>query len=298
MEPEAAFDVTCDDVAAVMASLVGEPSTPVEPVMSIISTMGWLPGPGQYMFQRAGGIACSAGEAPSYWEVTIVPGAGAVTNGAAQRNGFWGETAGCSDRGCNFEIIEGDVLLTANIVDEGLGVAGDPDVPGDALRDLAGTADASLHDFELVDSDIVGAACERFLTPAEVSEVTGVEGVEIVDSFGGWGIPAEVYHVTNGARICLYSIGGEEYAGNQLMITTLPGGAWAFEKVGGTPVEIELADGATLSSGEHGERVLDLRVGNDWIRLTTLDDGSGAPDPEPLAATVARNLTRGHTAPQ
>ncbi len=298
MEPEAAFDVTCDDVAATMASLMGEPSTPVEPVMSIISAMGWLPGPGQYMFQRAGGIACSAGDAPSYWEVTIVPGAGAVTNGAAQRDGFWGETADCREHGCSFEIIEGDVLLSANIVDADLGAAGDAGRPGEVLRSLASAADASLHDFELVDSDIVGAACERFITPAEVSALTGAEGVEIVESFGGWGVPAEIYHVTNGSRICLYSIGGEEYSGNQLMITTLPGGAWAFEKVGGTPVEVELADGATLSSGEHGERVLDMRVGSDWIRLTTLDDGSGAPDPAPLAATVARNLTRGHTAPQ
>ena len=97
VEPDAAFDVTCDDVAVEMAALVGEPSTPVEPVMSAISTPGWLPGPGQYMFQRAGGIACSAGDDGRHWEVTIVPDAPTVIAGAEERQG-WSNRASAAGR--------------------------------------------------------------------------------------------------------------------------------------------------------------------------------------------------------
>lgn len=297
VEPEAAFDLTCDDVAATMAGLVGEPSTPVEPVMSIVSNMGWLPGPGQYMFQRAGGIACSAGDQPSYWEVTIVPGAGAVTNGAARRDGFWGETAGCSEYGCHFEIIEGDVLLSVEIADAALGASGDPGPSSDALRSLAAAAAASLREFDVADSAIVSAACERFLTMQELDEMTGVTGGRIESEFGGWGIPAEVYHVVNGSKICVYTDGGGEYSGvHYFTITTLPGGAWAFERTPGESVDVEGADAAKTSTGVDGAIALDLRVGLDWIRLTSHEFEAAAL--VPFAEKIARNVAVGHTAPQ
>lgn len=295
-EPEVAFDVTCQDVASTMATLVGEPSTPVEPVMSVISTMSWLPGPGQYMFQRSGGLACSAGESPSYWEVTMTPDAQAVMDGAATRNGFWGERAECTESGCDFEIIEGDVLLSAKIIDADLGASPDPGPPGEALRRLAASAASTLHDVESVDSAIVGADCERFLTVQELAEIAGGE-TRIVSELGGWGIPAEVYHVVNGSKICIYTDGGDEYSGKHYFtITTLPGGAWAFERTPGEVIDVEGSDGARLSTDASGAIALDLRVGLDWIRLT-----SHEVEPAMLttvAEKIARNLTLGHTAPQ
>ncbi|MBO0980406.1 hypothetical protein [Microbacterium sp. SD291] len=294
--PEAAFDVTCEDLATTMATLVGEPSTPVEPVMSTVSTMSWLPGPGQYMFQRSGGLACSAGEEPSYWEVTMIPDAQGVIDGAAERNGFWGEQADCNESGCSFEIVEGDVLLSARIVDAGLGASLDPGPPGDALRGLAAAAASTLHDVVSVDSAIVGAECERFLTAQELADSVGGE-TRIVSEFGGWGIPAEVYHVVNGSKICLYTDGGDEYSGvHHLTITTLPGGAWAFERTPGEAIDVEGADEARLSTDASGATALDLRVGPDWIRLTTRV--TEAATMTGVAEKIVRNLTKGHTAPQ
>ncbi|WP_091226842.1 hypothetical protein [Microbacterium sp. 3J1] len=297
VEPEPAFDVTCDDVAATMAELVGEPSTPVAPVLSLVSAMGWLPGPAQHMFQRAGGIACSAGDAERGWEVSMVPGADAVIAGATERQGYWGEQARCEEDWCTFEFPDGEVLLSASVHEPGLGEA-DAARGEEAMRRLVASAAASIHDVEYIDSEIVGAACERFITEQEVSELVGEEAALFTD-FGGWGIPAEVYEVVNGSRICYFKSPGSEYEGSSyLMLTTLPAGAWAFEKVDGDPVEWEGADAAVRSSGEHGENILDLRVGVDWIRLMTYDNGSGAADPASFADVVVRNLTVGHTAPQ
>lgn len=298
VEPAAAFDVTCDDVAATMAELVGEPSTPVAPALSLVSAMGWLPGPGQYMFQRAGGIACSAGDTERSWEVTIVPDAQAVIAGATERQGFWGEQASCEGGRCGFELPDGDVLLSATVVDPDLG-ADDTAPIEEALRRIAASAAASLRDVDYVESDIVGAPCERFITPEQVNAEFGVTDAALFSDFGGWGIPAEVYEVVNGSRICYFKSAGSEYEGSSyLMLTTLPAGAWAFEKIDGEPVELEGADAATASTGANGEKIVDVRVGPDWIRLVTFDNGASAADPAPLAQQVVRSLTVGHTAPQ
>lgn len=298
VEPESAFDVSCDDVAATMAELLGEPSTPVEPVLSVVSAMSWLPGPAQHMFQRAGGIACSTGDMERNWEVTIVPDAQAVIAGATERQGFWGEAASCEGGRCGFELPDGDVLLSATVVDPDLGT-GDTARIEEALRQLAASAASSTREVEYVESEIVGAPCERYVTPEQVNAAFGASDAVLFSDFGGWGIPAEVYQVVNGSRICYFKSAGSEYEGpNYLMLTTLPAGAWAFEKLDGDPVEVEGAEAAKASTGERGENILDVRVGLDWIRFMTYDNGSGAADPAPLAETVVRNLTVGHTAPE
>lgn len=298
VEPETAFEVTCDDVAAAMAELVGDPSTPVAPSLSVVSTMGWIPGPAQHMFQRAGGIACSAGDAERSWEVTIIPDAQAVIVGATERQGFWGERAECSDGVCFFELPDADVLLSASVVDPAVG-SGDTARLEEAMRGLAASAAASIRDVDYVDSDIVGAPCERFITEQEVKNLFDAPDAMLYSDFGGWGIPAEVYHYVNGSRICLYRSSLGEYEGaSYLMVTALPAGAWAFEQLDGAPVEVEGADAAEASVGEHGERILDVRVGLDWVRLVTFDNGSGAADPGPAGAALVRNLTIGLTAPQ
>lgn len=298
VEPESAFDVTCDDVAAEMMALVGEPSTPVEPVLSVISTMSWLPGPAQHMFQRAGGIACSAGDDGRNWEVTIVPDAQAVIEGATERQGYWGERAECGEGRCLFEFPDGDVLLSAAIDDPAI----TPDDTGrveEALRRLASTAATTVHDVEYVDSEIVGLPCERFLTTQEVNELVGVSDAIVFSDFGGWGIPAEVYTVVNGSRICYYTSGDQYDGESYLLLTTLPAGAWAFEKVDGTAVAVEGADEAKASVDAQGGQILDVRVGVDWLRFKTYENESGPiTSPIPLAEKVARNLTVGHTAPE
>lgn len=296
--PEPAFDVTCDDVAAEMAALVGEPSTPVEPVLSIVSTMGWIPGPAQYMFQRAGGIACSAGDEARNWEVTIVPDAQAVIEGATERQGYDGEQSTCGAGMCSFEFPDGDVLLSAIVYDPAL-TAADSARADEAMRRLAAAAATTVHDVDQVDSDIVGAPCERFITEQQVSELVGEEAA-LFNDFGGWGIPAEVYQVVNGSRICYFTSAGGDLGSisSHLMITALPAGAWAFDTLTGTPTEVEGADAAKASTGVHGESILDVRVGMDWVRVMTYDDGSGASDPSPFAAAAVRSLTIGQPAPQ
>nr|WP_201471229.1 hypothetical protein [Microbacterium hydrocarbonoxydans] len=297
--PEAAFDVTCDDVAAEMSALFGEPSAPVQPVLSVVSTMGWIPGPAQHMFQQVGGIACSAdSEVDRRWEVTIVPDAQAVIEGATERQGYWGEQAGCSDGSCTFEFPDGDVLLSATVFEPGVTAAETGAVEA-AMRRLAADAAATVRQVGRIDSDLIGAPCERFITEQQVNEQFGVSDAVIYSDFGGWGIPAEIYHVANGSRICMYRTAASEYEGpTYLLLTSLPGGAWAFEQQAGISATVEGADAAKTSTGEHGENFLDVRVGADWFRIVTYDDGSGAPDPTPSAESVVRNLTVGQPAPQ
>ncbi|MFJ4222812.1 hypothetical protein [Microbacterium sp. NPDC089695] len=298
VEPEAAFDVTCDDVAAELSGLVGEPATPVDPALSLVSGPGWLPGPAQYMFQRAAGIACSTGDSSRNWEVSIVPGADSIVAGATERGGYWGEVGWCDAGTCIFEFPDGGVFLSASIRDTALG-AGDTDRVAEALRRLSTTAAASIREVTYVDSDIVGMPCEYFITKEAVRDIAG-EDVSLSTRFDGWGIPAEIYEVVNGSRICYFmsAEGNMETARSYLMVTSLPAGAWAFEKQVGTAVDIEGADAALASEGQHGQRYLDLRIGLDWIRLMTYDNGSGAADPTAYAPTVVRNLTKGVTAPE
>lgn len=299
VEPASAFDVSCDDVAAEMAGLVGEPSTPMQPELSVVSGPSWLPGPAQYMFQRAGGIACSAGDLQTQnWEVSIAPRAQSLATGANERGAHWGEAAGCGEGACNVEILEGDVLLSAAIRDPALR-SGDEGRVSEALHRLVSNAAASVRDVEYVDSDVVGLPCERLITPQQVAAAAG-EDVTLFSDFGGWSIPSEVYQVVNGSRICYYTSveGNLGTLRSYLMVTTLPAGAWAFEKQEGTPVELAGAEAAKASTNQYGENILDLRVGLDWIRLVTSDNGAGAADPMTYAPTVVQNLTVGVTAPQ
>lgn len=298
VEPDAAFDVTCEDVAAEMAALVGPHEGDVAESLSLVSASSWYPGPAQFMFQRAGGIACSTGDESWNWSMTIVPGASAVTAGAAERNGYRGEESRCEGGYCVFEIVEGDVLLSAGVHDMALEDASDAARIEEGLRRLAATAASTRRDVEYVESDIVNVECARFLTAEELAAQLGSE-VVIIDSFGGWGIPAEVYHVVNGSRICYYASGPDEYeAQGHLMITSLPAGAWAFRTMEGTPVAIEGADQAMMSTDAFGRPVLDLRIGLDWIRLAGYENGSGAPDLTPIAEQMVQNFTVGRPAPQ
>ncbi|MFF3027278.1 hypothetical protein [Microbacterium sp. NPDC057944] len=295
VEPTPAFTLTCADVGAALAAVIGEPSTPMHPALSTVSTMNWIPGPAQYMFQRAGGIACSAGDESAHWEVAVVPDGPDVFDGALERGAPLTPGGGCESGGCTFELTEGDVHLSATM----RGPWVDANAAGieSALRALVATAAANVRVVALADSDIVGARCERFLTAEELSALLGTEAV-LQSSFGGWGIPAEVYEVVNGSTICYFRGPGDEYSSPALLqITGLPAGAWAFDRQEGTPVVVEGADEAKTSAGEHGETHLDLRVGPDWIRMTTYD-GSASSDPLAIAVRLVRNLTVGHLAPQ
>jgi hypothetical protein len=297
VEPEAAFDVTCADVTAEMTTLVGSPAGVVDETLSLVSSAGWYPGPAQHMFQRAGGIACSTGDSDRSWEVTIVPGAQTVTAGAASRNGFSGEEARCDMGRCFVQILDGEILVSSTIIDPAL-TAEDTQRIEQGLRSLAASAASTLRDVELPESDIVGAECARLLTAEELAAQVGGEAF-LITTFGGWGIPSEVYQVVNGSRLCYYSSGADVYESQgYLTITTLPGGAWAFEQLTqGSTVAIEGADAAIAGFDEFDQPVLDLRVGPDWIRLTTYE-GAGISDLTPIAQQIVQNFTVGRPAPQ
>lgn len=298
VEPTPAFDVTCDDVAAEMTTLVGAPSGAVAETLSLVAAPNWYPGPAIHAFQRPGGIACSAGDDDRSWEITILPGAQTVTEGAASRGGYFGEESRCEDSGmCFFQLVDGDVLVSGLVVEPGLAVGDAPRLE-EGLRHLAASAVSSLRAVEVAPSDIVDVDCSRFLTAEEIAASVGAEGF-LIDSFGGWGIPSEVYQVVNGSRICYYASGESEYESQgYLTITTLPGGAWAFERIeDGTPVDVEGADAALTGIDEFERPVLDVRIGPDWIRLTTYE-GSGIADLAPIAEQVVQNFTVGRPAPQ
>lgn len=299
VEPEAAFDLSCDDVGTAVETVLGESTTPVQPAMSVVSTMNWIPGPAQYMFQRAGGIACSAGDDSAHWEVTVVPGAQEILDGVSEKLGEpIADRGECGDGRCAFETTVGDVHLSGSFA----GASSTADVApalGATLQGLTTRAAESLQEVEQPHSEIAGARCDRFITEAELSAMVGSD-VALLTEFGGWGIPAQVYNVANGSRICYYTEPGGDYEARAfLQITTLPAGAWAFERQAGEPITVDAADAAKISSGDFGRTHVDLRIGPDWIRLTTFDDGSGsALDPMPLVERVVRTLTAGHEAPQ
>lgn len=297
VEPTPAFDVSCDDVAVALTAVFGEPPAPVAPVLTTVSAPGWYAGPAQHMFARAGGIACSAGTPDRSWEVTIAPGAQTLIDGATERGGYYGEESRCEGAGrCVFVLREGDVLLTAGIHDPAADAVGSAALE-ESLRALASRAAATLRPVVLADSAIVGASCESFLTVPELSAMVGAE-VVLVERYGGWGIPAEIYHVANGSSICDYrGADGDEYTATGFVtITALPAGAWAFERIAGQPLEIEGADAATSTVDVHGRSAIDLRIGSDWIRLTQTTPG--ATDLPAVASQVARGVTIGHVAPQ
>ncbi|WP_431805557.1 hypothetical protein [Microbacterium paraoxydans] len=288
--PTPAFDVTCNDVAAEMATATGSEAGAVAEVLGVWSAPNWYPGPAQHMFQRAGGIACSAGTTERNWEVSMAPGAAALTAGAESRGGYAGEEARCEVGGyCFFQVVEGDVLVSGAARDEALG-PDDAEAIEAGLRRLGAAAAASLRDVETTESEIVGVECARLLTDVELGEELGAE-VHLINQFGGWSIPSEVYQTINGSRICYYASGEDEYsAQGYLMLTSLPGGAWAFERIEGEePVEVAGADAALTGVDEQGRTVLDVVVGTDWLRLTTFQ-GSGISDLAPLATTIVENF--------
>lgn len=297
-EPTPAFDVTCEDVAAEMTTLVGAPAGAVEENLSRVSMPNWYPGPALYAFQRSGGIACSTGDDERSWEITIVPGAQTLVEGAASRGGWWGEESRCEDSGmCFFQVLDGDVLVSGLVVDPELATA-DASRIDEGLRRLATSAASTLRAVEITPSELVGVECAQFLTAIELGEDLDTE-VFVIDSFGGWGIPSEVYQVVNGSRICHYASSESEYESQgYLTITTLPGGAWAFSRIeGGTAVDVEGADAALSGVDEFERPVLDLRVGSDWIRLTTYQ-GSGISDLATVAEQIVQNFTTGRPAPE
>ena len=285
--PTPAFEVDCADVAEAMSSAGGEAGGDVAEVLGVWSSPSWYPGPAQHMFQRAGGIACSAGTAEHNWEVTILPGAKETVAGAESRGGYYGEESRCESGGdCFFQLLDGEVLVSATVVDPEKG-PDDTAAFDEALRGLGAAAMASLREVDVPESPVEGVDCTRFLTATELAEQVDAE-VYVVDAFGGWSIPAEVYQERNGARICYYASGDDEYAAQgYIMLTTLPGGAWAFDELEGEEeIEVEGADAARAGVDELRRPVLDLRVGADWLRLTTFD-GSGIDDLAPIAATIA-----------
>ncbi|WP_141874012.1 hypothetical protein [Microbacterium saperdae] len=308
--PTAAFDVTCDDVNAVVAGLLGAPVGAEKDTLGLTSSPGWYPGPAQYMMQRAGGIACSAGDGETfdpdsspdaYWEIAIVPDAQTIIDGAMKRQagGNADLTLWCDEGLCVMTLREGDVLLTGTMTSPAL-VKGDEDRVRAAFEGILASAAGTLREFEYGPSEIAAVQCEALLTAEEVATLLGTH-VEIVDftKLGGWGIPAEVYFVNDGGRLCMYAEGLDVYNDATLItLTTLPSGAWAFEKLdGGTPVTVTGADAALKGVDFTGRSVLDVRVGLDWLRFSTADSAI-APSLVPVAEMAVEHLTRGRPAPQ
>lgn len=294
-EPERAFDVSCVDADEVMTALTGQRDSPAEPVLSLASAPSWYPGPAQYMFQRGGGIACSVGDYVRGWELTLTPHAETVTAGAAERHGYDGESTTCYQGNCLLVVMEGDALLTARISDPAIGEA-DAGRLSEGLRALVARAADSLHETEIGDSEIASLPCERLL-PAQMLADQVEADVQLSTQFDGWGIPAEIYHVVNGAEICYYADGDPFMGEWYLTITSLPGGAWAFDRLDGEPVAVDGADSALAGIDTYGRAVLDLRAGPDWIRLTTPQE-KGVASAVAIAETVLKNIDGGVPAPQ
>lgn len=310
MAPESAFDVTCADVNDVIANLLGASVGGEKDVIGLTSGPNWYPGPAQYMMQRAGGIACSAGDPErfdpesfpdAYWGIAIVPDAQRILDGAAERgagdNGATGVR--CSPSSCIIDLRDGDVLMSGSLWAPGITETDEGRVRA-AIEGILASAASTLREVEVAPSEIAAARCESLLTAEEVAAELG-RHVEITDftMLGGWGIPAEVYYVKDGGQLCLYAEGMNIYEDATLVsLTTLPSGAWAFEEMdGGSPVTIAGADAALSSVDFYGRSVLDVRVGPDWLRFTFYD-GRAASAMTPIATMAVEHLTRGRPSPQ
>ena len=310
MAPESAFDVTCADVNDVIANLLGASVGGEKDAMGLTSAPNWYPGPAQHMMQRAGGIACSAGDPEqfdpesspdAYWEIAVVPDAQRILDGAAERGAGGNEAivTRCSPNSCVFNLRDGDVLLSGSLRSPAL-ASGDEGRVRAAIEGILASAASTLREVEVGPSEIAAARCESLLTAEEVAAELG-RHVEITDftMLGGWGIPAEVYYVKDGGQLCLYAEGMNIYEDATLVsLTTLPSGAWAFEELdGGSPVTIAGADAALSSVDFYGRSVLDVRVGPDWLRFTFYD-GRAASAMTPIATMAVEHLTRGRPSPQ
>ncbi|WEK61701.1 MAG: hypothetical protein P0Y60_02750 [Candidatus Microbacterium colombiense] len=262
------------------------------------------------MMQRAGGIACSAGDLAAsdpesspetYWEVVILPDAQLIVDGADGR-GAGGNTDlrfDCDSGSCIAVLRDGDVLLTASVNSPAL-AAGDADRVRQALEGVLASAVGTLREFDYGSSEIAAADCESLLTAEEVATQLDTH-VEIVDfaQLGGWGIPAEAYFVNGGGRLCMYAEGPDVYNdATFIALTTLPSGAWAFETLAGeTPATVVGADAALAGVDYYGRSVLDVRVGLDWLRFTAFESAP-ASSLTPVAEMAVEHLTRGIPAPQ
>ena len=310
LAPEAAFDVTCADVEGAITGLLGESLGAVSETLGLASQPSWYPGPAQYMMQRAGGLSCSAGDAAQFdpqrspdahWTVAMVPDAQTIIDGAKSRHaaGNADTVTRCYDGGCIFTLRDGDVLLTGAVTSPGL-VEGDEDRVSKAFAGILATASGTLRDVEYGPSEIAAVRCETLLTAEEVSAQFGTH-VEIVEftSMGAWGLPAEVYFVNDGGRLCMYAEGPDIYNDATLVtLSTLPSGAWAFEELdGGSPVSIAGADVALAGIDYYGRSVLDVRIGADWLRFTA-SEGGDASMMTSVATMAVEHLTRGRPAPQ
>lgn len=308
--PEAAFDVTCSDVNSAVAGVLGASVGGEKDVLGLTSTPIWYPGPAQYMMQQAGGIACSAGDpvqldpnstSPADWSIAVVPNAQAIIDGAAERGAsdIPGDGIRCYTGSCTIELRDGDVLMTGSLRSSAL-VESDADRVREAMAGVLASAVATLRDFEPGQSKIAGARCETLLTAQEASEILGRE-VVIMDytELGGWGTAAEIYFASEGAQYCMYATGPDPYGDPTLVaLTTLPSGAWAFEKLdAGSPVSLTGADAALTGVDFYGRTVLDARVGADWLRFT-VPVGEDASSVTSVAEATIEHLTRGRPAPQ
>ncbi|WP_101847735.1 hypothetical protein [Zhihengliuella sp. ISTPL4] len=307
--PDAAFAVTCADVAAAVESL-GVQAADVQDAMALASAPNWYPGPAQYMMHRAGGIACASSDRESYesdsppsdaWEVFLVPGAGRILDGVtAKLDGHpLAEAVRCDEGRCSAMLLDGDTLLNASFTSPSLG-ADDGDRVHGRLLELLSSASASARPVELASSEIFGIPCENLLTAQEISSRLGTH-VEIVEAsaMGGWGIPAEVYFVSGGGQYCDYAAGQNVYTDEKyLNFSTLPAGAWAYQGLAaGADVAVEGADEASFRTDYYGRSALDVRVGTDWIRFT-MYNGEAAETMAPIAAMAIEHLVRGRPAPQ
>ncbi len=308
--PEAAFDVTCADVNDVIADLLGGSVGGEKDVMGLTSAPNWYPGPAQHMMQRAGGIACSAGDPEkfdpesspdAYWGIAIVPDAQRIIDGAAERGAGENGATGvrCYPSSCIIDLRDGEVLMSGSLRAPGITEADEGRVRA-AIEGILASAASTLREVEVGPSEIAAARCESLLTAEEVAAELGTH-VEITDftMLGGWGIPAEVYYVKDGGQLCLYAEGLNIYEDATLVsLTTLPAGAWAFEELDGTSPEIVAGADAALSSVDfYGRSALDVRVGPDWMRFTFYD-GRAAADMIPIATMAVEHLTRGRPSPQ
>ncbi|WP_102191638.1 hypothetical protein [Microbacterium aurantiacum] len=303
VEPEAAFDVTCDDVTAELRELVGETEASVQERLSLWGAPGWYPGPAQYMFQRPGGIACSSdGGDEAGWEITIIPGARLAVDGLVE-HGYTDNLTSCDGGICHITAREGDVLVSGSIRGASLSAADTARVDAATLR-LAVRASESQREVEMQESELAGTTCLQLLRPEELSQAWGIHAeLQIGLEFGGWGVPAHIYEVIDEAPLCYYSSAAGDYeADPYLTITGLPGGAWAFDLIEGrTPVDVPGADAAMSGTDDmlpKGRPYLDLLVGSDWIRLTTYEAGEGSRDLTAIAPQIVEYLSKGRPAPQ
>lgn len=113
---------------------------------------------------------------------------------------------------------------------------------------------------------------------------------QVQETFGGWGYPAHAYFTVGLAQQCVFfdeNGEGEYERDTPVMVTTLPAGAWAFDRVDGRmPVDVEGADKAYAGTTHYGE-FIDILVDADWVRITTSETVTATTD---IASAVAQNL--------